>query len=116
MQESAKHIVALIEREVELGTPKENIFLAGYGQGGRLIYHIAFGQLTYALGGYFVMAAAPQYPLNRHYAEWAENGAAPLTPSDPNYAAAKAYADNIKSKFSYYESDMNWFMFQGAND
>ena len=62
------------------------------------------------------MAATPQYPLNRHYAEWAENGAAPLTPSDPNYAEAKEYADNIKSKFSYYGSDMKWFMFQGAND
>jgi len=38
--ESAKHILALIQKEIDSGIPAENIMLAGFSQGGAIALHV----------------------------------------------------------------------------
>lgn len=41
LQQSADYITSLIEREVTRGIPSERIVLAGFSQGGAVVYHVA---------------------------------------------------------------------------
>lgn len=66
-----------------------DIFLGGYSQGGRMVWHTAFGQLDEALGGYFSVASCPQWP---------------------------AFEGVSESEYSYFGEDMNWFVFMGELD
>jgi len=61
VEESGQEVAALIEYEKNLKgwSNGANIYLAGYSQGGRMVYQTQFGQLTYALGGCFPMASYP---------------------------------------------------------
>ena len=53
-----------------------------------MVYHTAFGQLDFAIGGYFVMSTIPIYPVLVDYV------------ADIRFAS----------------SDMKWFIFNGAED
>lgn len=66
-----------------------DIYLGGYSQGGRMVWHVAFGQLEEAIGGYFSVASCPQWP---------------------------AIEDVSESEYSYFGDDMNWFVFMGEDD
>ena len=59
MKKSGKQIKTLIENEIRGGISASNIFLSGYSQGARMVWHTAFGQLTQNIGGYFPMAGYP---------------------------------------------------------
>ena len=83
------------ERNLKGWSDNKNIYLAGYSQGGRVVYQTQFGQLTSALGGCFAMASFPQIPL--------------LGMEDFTTAQAQAAV-------SYYGSDLNWMMFHGDED
>jgi predicted esterase len=55
-----RSIAAIIEYEIEEnGVDPENVFLAGYSNGGQMLFHVAFGQLEYTLGGYFAINTTP---------------------------------------------------------
>ncbi|WP_053980638.1 alpha/beta hydrolase [Marinagarivorans algicola] len=41
LQRSADYITSLIEREITRGIPSERIVLAGFSQGGAVVYHVA---------------------------------------------------------------------------
>ena len=58
-----------------------------------MTWHTAFAQLDVALGGYFVINSIPQYPVLMDNVELA-------SPQDLNF----------------YSADMNWFVFNGAED
>lgn len=97
MQESGAVIAAIIQNEIDNnGISASNIFLAGYSQGGTMVYQTAFNQLDFAIGGYFAIGAIPIYPILMDYVEGED---------------ISTLAD-----FSYYGSDMNWFTFAGEDD
>ena len=64
------------------------------------MYHTAFGQLDYAIGGYFAMATSPLYPLFE---------TTTLTTDEDE-------CDDEYGCYTYWGSDMNFFVFTGAND
>ena len=65
------------------------MFLGGYSQGARMVWNVAGAHLDLALGGYFSIAAAPQYPFLK---------------------------DVELSAYSYFGDDMRWFILMGDND
>lgn len=75
----------------------ENIYLAGFSQGGQMTYHTAFGQLDYTLGGYFTLSSNPMFPV-----AFRENDGTDVALDWPNY--------------SYNKTGMNWFIFTGEED
>lgn len=94
METSGNFIKEIIENEIDNNSiAAEDIYLAGYSQGGRMVWHTAFGQLDQAIGGYFPIAAAPHWPA--FGAEWSDT-----------------------EEFLTFEgsSDMNFFIFMGEND
>jgi len=56
LRESARQTIALVEREIERGVPSQSIFLAGFSQGGAVVYEAA---LSYAkpLAGLLVLSS-----------------------------------------------------------
>ena len=92
---SGKQIAALIENEITInGISPENIFLAGFGQGGQIVYNVAFGQLTYTIGGYFSIASYPMYPAFQSISRY----------------------ESRRRRFTHYSEEMSWFMFSGELD
>ena len=90
LQVAGNNIKALIENEINNnGISADDVYLAGFSQGGQTVYHTAFGQLDYAIGGYFAYSTSPMYPLFQSVDE---------------------------DDYSYFGSDMNWFIFNGAED
>lgn len=83
------------ERRLKSWTKGDNIFLAGFSQGSRMVYQVQLGQLKYATGGNFVIAGYPLVPLiglEQH--------------------STKEALDEL----SYYGQNMKWMMFHGAED
>lgn len=90
MEQQGAQIKALIEQEAAVdGISMSDIFLGGISQGGRMVWHTAFGQLEEAIGGYFSIVSCPQYP---------------------------AFEGVVESEYSYNGDDMNWFVFMGGDD
>ena len=90
MDTSGKELAALVQNEVDNnGIAPSDIFLAGYSQGGRIVWHTTFGQLPYAIGCTFGITTYPQYP---------------------------AFPQVDASEYSYYGADQNMMMFQGEWD
>lgn len=54
-----------------------------------MVWHVAFGQLDYNIGGYFPISGMPQYP---------------------------ALEDVPTEEYSWYSPEMNWFIFGGDDD
>jgi phospholipase/carboxylesterase len=68
---SARQTMALVEREIQRGVPSENIVLAGFSQGGAVVYEAALSsEHTFAgllvLSSYFATSGDVHYhPANR---------------------------------------------------
>ena len=79
----------MIDNEINrFGIDPANIFLAGFAEGGRLVFNVGFGQLPYSIGGYFTIGAYPLYPV----------------------------LQETKDEIVYSSPDMNWFFFIGEDD
>jgi predicted esterase len=46
MKKSGKQIKTIIDNEITGGITASNIYMSGYSQGARMVWHTAFGQLT----------------------------------------------------------------------
>lgn len=62
IRRSEQQLIALIEREVQLGVPSEHIVLAGFSQGGAIVLHTGL-RYPQPLGG--IMALSTYLPLDQ---------------------------------------------------
>lgn len=94
LEKSGSAISALIRNEIDTNNIEaRNVFLAGLGQGGRMVYNVAFAHLEENIGGYFPMASCPLWPAMME-TTW--------------------FLD--EENFLFYDEEMNWFMFMGEDD
>ena len=64
VNEIGASVAELVDYEKELlGGDGSKVYLAGFSQGGRMVYNVQLGQLNYALGGAFVLCGFPQIPM-----------------------------------------------------
>jgi phospholipase/carboxylesterase len=56
LDESADMVKGLIEAQVAAGIPTSRIFIAGFSQGGAVVYHTAFSRYASTLGGVLALS------------------------------------------------------------
>ena len=62
LEESADTVLALIASQQDLGIASERIVLAGFSQGGAVVYHTAFNRCSELLGGVLALSTyAPTF-------------------------------------------------------
>lgn len=62
LEASAQQVIAIIEQQRDSGIDPARIFLAGFSQGGAVVYHTAFLRWQFALGGVIALSTyAPTF-------------------------------------------------------
>jgi len=62
LEGSAQHVLDLIEDQIAAGIQPQRIFLAGFSQGGAVVYHTAYVKSQQALGGVIALSTyAPTF-------------------------------------------------------
>lgn len=56
LEGSAQHVLDLIEDQIHAGIQPQRIFLAGFSQGGAVVYHAAYVKAQQALGGVIALS------------------------------------------------------------
>ncbi|GAB2578121.1 alpha/beta hydrolase [Nitrincola alkalisediminis] len=75
LKDSAQAIERLIEREIQRGIPSHNIILAGFSQGGAVVYHTALNT-HYPLAG--LLALSTYFATPKHTDFTRQNQALPI--------------------------------------
>jgi len=97
IETAAAAVAALIDYEMGLlgDVDGSKIYLGGFSMGGQMSGYVQLAELDFALGGTIVLSGFPLPPLS---------GMLGQEPADAKAAA------------SYYETDMNWFIWHGGRD
>ena len=62
LEQSSDHVLALIEQQIELGIAPERIVLAGFSQGGAVVYHAGVLRCSHNLAGVLALSTyAPTF-------------------------------------------------------